>query len=241
MCTFVIPEMKRYRGFLFDADNTLFDYDRAEMEALTATLGAALPTVPLDKALEAYHEINARFWRRFEQGSVTLEELKSGRFRALLDSLGCDGDPAAISSRYLQHLSSCAYFLPHAQEVVEQLSRTSSLGIVTNGIGMVQRGRLAKSGIAGYFQALIISEELGVAKPDPRFFQAAVQALSLPANELLCVGDNPGSDIEGARAAGIDACWYAPHGQQWPGPGEPPALVIRDLREVLDLASAIFT
>ncbi|HUI70535.1 MAG TPA: YjjG family noncanonical pyrimidine nucleotidase [Spirochaetia bacterium] len=233
--------MKRYRGFLFDADNTLFDYDRAEVEALTATLGAALPTVPIETALEAYHEINAGFWRRFEAGTVSLEQLKAGRFRELLDSLGCDGDPADISSDYLRHLSSRAYFLPHAKEVIEQLSQTSSLGLVTNGIGMVQRGRLEKSGIAGYFQALIISEELGIAKPDPRFFHAAIQALALPVDELLCIGDNPGSDIAGARAAGIDACWYAPHGQSWPGPGEPPELVIRDLNEVLDLAPAIFT
>ena len=234
-------QMKRYRGFLFDADNTLFDYDRAEGEALTVTLSAALPEVPLRTALAAYHEINAGFWRRFEQGSTSLAELKPGRFRALLQSLGRDGDPQAISSRYLQELSARAYFLPHAKEVVEELSRSFPLALVTNGIGMVQRGRLAKSGVAGCFRAVIISEELGLAKPDPRFFQAAREAISLPANELLCIGDNPISDIEGARAAGIDACWYAPNGQRWPGPGDPPSLVIRDLREILPLASSIFT
>ncbi len=232
--------MKRYRGFLFDADNTLFDYDRAEIEALTETLGEALPGIPLPRALASYHEINAGFWRKFEHGNIGLEELKAGRFRQLLDSLGCAGDPEAISSRYLEQLSVRAYFLPHAREVVEALSRTSPLGLVTNGIGLVQRGRLAKSGIADCFRAVVISEELGMAKPDPRFFEAAVKAISIPAAELLCVGDNPGSDIQGARASGIDACWYAPGGQPWPGPGDRPAFVIRDLREILDFASAIF-
>ena len=162
-------------------------------------------------------------------------------FRALLQSLGRAGDPQAISSRYLQELSARAYFLPHAKEVVEELSRSFPLALVTNGIGMVQRGRLEKSGVAGCFRAVIISEELGLAKPDPRFFQAAREAISLPADELLCIGDNPASDIEGARAAGIDACWYAPKGQPWPGPGDPPSLVIRDLAEILPLASSIFT
>ncbi|MGA2612265.1 MAG: YjjG family noncanonical pyrimidine nucleotidase [Spirochaetia bacterium] len=233
--------MKRYRGFLFDADNTLFDYDRAEIEALTETLGGALPGVPLGNALASYHEINAGFWRKFEQGNIGLEELKAGRFRALLDSLGCEGDPEAISLDYLRQLSVRAYFLPHAREVIEELSRAFPLALVTNGIGMVQRGRLARSGIADRFQTLIISEELGIAKPDPRFFHAAVKALSIPAGELLCIGDNPASDIEGARAAGIDACWYAPKGQPWPGPADPPSIVISDLREILDLASAIFT
>jgi YjjG family noncanonical pyrimidine nucleotidase len=229
--------MKRYKGFLFDADNTLFDYDKAEAEALTETLDTALPGVPLQKALEAYHEINAGYWRRFEQGSVGLEELKAGRFQALLDSLACDGDATAISMRYLQELSVRAYFLPFACEVVQELARSFALALVTNGIGMVQRGRLARSGIAHHFQALIISEELGVAKPDPRFFHAAVEAISIPPEDLLCVGDNPGSDIEGARAVGIDACWFSPKGQPWPGPSEPPSLVISDLREIFHIVS----
>jgi len=229
--------MKRYKGFLFDADNTLFDYDRAETEALTATLGEALPGVPREKALASYHQINDGFWRRFEQGAVTLEELKTGRFQALLESLGRDGDAAAVSSRYLAELSQRAYFLPHAREVIEHLSRTFPLALVTNGISVVQRGRMARSGIQDRFRALLISEELGFAKPDPRFFQAAVEAIAVPPGELLCVGDNPASDIDGARSAGIDACWYAPRRQPWPGPRQPPSMVISDLREILDLAS----
>ncbi|HVP17588.1 MAG TPA: YjjG family noncanonical pyrimidine nucleotidase [Spirochaetia bacterium] len=233
--------MKRYRGFLFDADNTLFDYDRAEKEALTETLGEAIPDVPIEEALSAYHDINADFWRRFEQGTISLKELKTGRFRSLLDSLGHDGDAERISRRYLERLSTRAYFLPHAREVVEALARSSSLGLITNGISMVQRGRLERSGISERFRAIIISEELGTAKPDPRFFQAAVEEMSIPAEELLCVGDNPGSDIEGARTAGIDACWFAPDGREWPGPGEPPLLRIRDLRELLSFTSPIFT
>ena len=228
--------MKRYRGFLFDADNTLFDYDKTEAEALTETLCAALPGIPLQRALQAYHEINAAYWRRFEQGTVGLEELKTGRFQTLIDCLGYDADAAAISTRYLQELSVRAYFLPFAREVIKELSRSFVLAVVTNGIGMVQRGRLARSGIAHHFKALIISEELGVAKPDPRFFHAAAEALSIPPEDLLCIGDNPGSDVEGARAAGIDACWFSPKGRPWPGPGAPPSLIITDLKEILRFA-----
>ena len=99
----------------------------------------------------------------------------------------------------------------------------------------MQRGRLAHSGIAGLFSAILISEELGFAKPDPRFFQAAGNALELPLGQLLCVGDSPVADIAGARAAGIDACWFAPAGGPWPGPGDPPVHTVRTLLEVLRL------
>jgi len=97
---------------------------------------------------------------------------------------------------------------------------------------MVQRGRLATSGLSGHFTAVLISEEMGVAKPDPRFFHAAANALGLEPARLLCVGDNPAADVAGARAAGIDACWFSPSGAPWPGPGEPPAYIVRDLGEL---------
>jgi len=233
--------MKTYRGFLFDADNTLFDYDRAESEALADTLGKFLPDVPLAEALSAYHEINAGYWRRFEQGTITLPELKAARFASLFERLGTGGDAEAVSLHYLTSLSVRAYFLPGARDVLHALSRTSALCLVTNGISLVQRGRLEKSGVGGLFHAVLISEELGFAKPDPLFFRAAAEALSLPVEDLLCVGDNPAADIEGARSAGMDACWFAPSGGPWPGPGAPPALIVSELVELLPLAAPLFT
>ncbi|HVO37562.1 MAG TPA: HAD-IA family hydrolase, partial [Spirochaetia bacterium] len=170
-----------------------------------------------------------------------LQELKAARFASLFERLDTRGDAEAVSLHYLTSLSTRAYFLPGARDVLNALSRTSALCLVTNGISLVQRGRLERSGVAGLFRAVLISEELGFAKPDPRFFQAATDSLSLPADSVLCVGDNPAADIAGAQSAGIDACWYAPSGAPWPGPGRPPALVIRDLAEVLPLAAPMFT
>ncbi len=228
--------VKTYRGFLFDADNTLFDYTRGEGEALREAVLEAVPGADPVRVLEEYQKINVSFWRRFEEGSVTMEDLKVGRFRALLDSLGSDADAALLSARDLDFLSTKADFMPHAGEVLAALSARASLGLVTNGISRVQRGRLLRSGILPLFAAVTISEEIGLAKPDPAFFSRAVQDLGLPPSDLLCVGDSPASDIAGARASGIDACWYNPAGLPWPGPGGEPQLIIRDLREVLPLA-----
>ncbi|HYW83323.1 MAG TPA: HAD family hydrolase, partial [Spirochaetia bacterium] len=90
--------------------------------------------------------------------------------------------------------------------------------------------------IAECFAAILISEELGVAKPDTRFFQAACDALHLPPSELLCVGDTPAADMRGAQAAGIDACWYAPSGAPWPLGDAAPHYIIRSLKELLKFA-----
>jgi 2-haloacid dehalogenase len=228
--------MKRYRGFLLDADNTLFDYDRAEREALDETLAKAAPAAPREEARAAYREINRGYWKRFEQGAIGLDGLKVGRFADLLSALAVAGDPQTVSAIYLGKLAAKAYFLPHARETLDALSRRSRLCLVTNGISSVQRGRLAAAGIEACFTAVLISEELGFAKPDPRFFAAAVESLGLQPAELLCVGDSPTSDVAGARAAGIDACWYAPSAAAWPGPGQPPSLVVGDLAELLAFA-----
>jgi len=228
--------MKSYRGFLFDADNTLFDYDRAEKEALAEAIAAAAPGIPDGAAVSAYRAVNADYWKRFEEGSVTLDELKIGRFRDFLGSLGARGDPEALSAAYCAALSRKAYFLPHAREVLEELARTALLCIVTNGLAEVQRGRIERSGIGGLLAAVIVSEEIGISKPDPRFFRAAAEALGLGPGELLCVGDSPSTDIAGAAAAGIDACWYSPAGAPWAGPGPAPAFVAADLRDLLAFA-----
>jgi 2-haloacid dehalogenase len=228
--------MKTYQGFLFDADNTLFDYDRGELEALTETIGAFMPGVALGAALPAYRTINNGYWRRFEQGAVSIEELKPGRFRDLLALLCVPGDPLEMSRQYLQRLAGKAYLLPHAREVLEWLAPRAPLCLVTNGLSPVQRGRLAKAGVTGLFRVLLISEEIGISKPDPAFFHRAAAELGLQPPELLCVGDNPSTDVRGALCAGIDACWFSPGGAEWELGDPRPTLVIRDLRELVPLA-----
>jgi 2-haloacid dehalogenase len=234
------PLMKTYRGFLLDADNTLFDYDRGEAEALEEACRAAIPGVPFARAQAAYRRINAGYWKRLEEGSVGFEALKVGRFADLLAELHAPGDPRAVSDAYLASLSARAYSLPHAEETVRELARGARLCLVTNGLSAVQRGRIAASGLEGCFTALLISEEAGCAKPDPRFFKAAVDALRLAPADVLCVGDNPVADITGAMNAGIDACWYARAGAVWPGPGSPPPHIIHDLAELIIIAGGVY-
>ena len=232
--------MKIYRGLLLDADGTLFDYERAESLALEETLTPMVPASERPQAAAVYRSINAGWWRRFEQGSVTAAELKVGRFADLIAELRLSFDPVKISARYLDRLSTKALLLPHARESIAAVSGFARLCLVTNGLSQVQRGRLAASGMAGHFSAVVISEELGIAKPDPRFFHAASEALEIGCTDLLCIGDSPAADIAGARAAGIDACWFAPEGLPWPGPGEKPRILLHDLRNIVNLARGVY-
>jgi len=224
--------MAKYRGVLLDADNTLFDYDRAESEALEETLAEVAPGAPRARAVDAYRAINSRYWKRFEAGEIDAAGLQSGRWKDLFAALEVPGDPVRAASGYVTALSEKAHLLPGAAQAVRALAREASLCLVTNGLSLVQRGRLGRSGLADFFSAVLISEEIGIAKPDPRFFRAAGDALGLAPDDLLCVGDNPVADVAGARAAGIEAWWFSPSGASWPGPGETPR-VVKALWEIL--------
>jgi YjjG family noncanonical pyrimidine nucleotidase len=226
-----------FRGFLIDADNTIFDYDRAEREALAAVLAEA-GLEPTPAIHEAYRRINDGFWRAFERGEVTQDELKVERFRRLFAETapGRRTDPAETSRKYLSKLAMQVHLLPHAARAIADLAGRAALGLATNGLPEVQRGRLERSGLAHCFHAVLISGEIGVAKPDPRFFLMGAERLGLQPSEVLCVGDVPGTDIRGARAAGMASCWVAGPGASWPE-GEPgPDYTIRDLRALAALS-----
>jgi len=229
--------MKKYHGFVLDADNTLFDFHRAERSALFETLSVLPGFIYSEQAYAEYHRINEILWRAFENGEVDQENLKQMRFRRLLESLELAGDPRRLASDYLTRLSRKDFLLPHALEVLETLSRKASLLLLTNGLAEVQRGRIARAGVEIFFEAIIISEEVGLAKPDPRIFLLAVEKLRLPAYEILCVGDNPVSDIGGAQQAGLDTCLFMDPLRSF-GSGDPePDYMITDLRELINFAA----
>lgn len=221
-----------YTWLLFDADGTLFDYDRAERLALERTL--AHFGVELDEAtLQSYRRFNGQVWAAFEQGAISSLALRFRRFELLFLELGLHIDAAACSDLYLRNLGQVADLLPGALEVVRALHGHYRLALVTNGLQEVQRPRLERSAIAPYIAELIISEEVGAAKPAPAYFDAARARIGNPPKEqVLLIGDNWSSDIAGAHGCGIDACWYNPGRRTPPGPVK---YEIQALEELLDV------
>jgi 2-haloacid dehalogenase len=223
---------RRYKAIFFDADDTLFDYPRAERAALAACRREFRIRVAPEAFLDAYRRHNHDLWREFERGETDQVRLRVERFRRAAGELGLDGLPLErISAFYLDALSGQPMLLPGALATVRALAKAYPLALVTNGIAAVQRRRFAASPVTAYFRSVVISEEAGFAKPDPRIFGPALRETGAAADEVLYVGDSVTSDMAAARNAGLDFCWLNPGEEPVPD-GFAPVLVLASIRDL---------
>lgn len=214
--------MIRYPYVLLDADNTLYDFDAAEHKALCKVLLDRGYHVKPD-TLKLYLDINQSLWDAFARGEVEQEFLLVERFRRFEEVMGGNHDPVQFNADYVNALGSNADLIPGALGFCRHLSEMGCvLAIVTNGAAVAQRGRYAISGLGEYIPNLFISQELGVNKPDPLFFDYVCRNLEIEdRNQALVVGDSLSSDILGGNQAGIDTVWFNPHGAVLKGPAQP--------------------
>lgn len=202
-----IKESPSYTWLLFDADNTLWDFSAAEASALERVL------VERDiewstEVLGTYRLINRAAWDDYEQGILPKSQLRDIRFQRLLEHYRQDHPAEEVSFSYRQYLAASNHMLNGAMDVLDAVRGRYRLGLITNGLHEVQRPRLVNTGIEDYFEFVVISDEIGVAKPDAAFFDHAFAFMEgIDPAEVLIIGDNPNADIKGGLNYGCDACW----------------------------------
>jgi putative hydrolase of the HAD superfamily len=180
----------RIEALLLDLDNTLVDRDAAFERAVSAWFPAA--DLPALRRLDARGrtpradfcaQVVRRWPGRWEDGGALWEDLRP----AIAGAVRPD---------------------PEVLDAMQRLAERYRMAVVSNGGGDNQRRKLARAGLARFrFEAVLISGEVGFAKPDPRIFRAALGALGLPPGAALMVGDDPERDIAGAAALGIQTLW----------------------------------
>ena len=226
--------MSRYKTVLFDADNTLFDFSRAERTAIASTM-QDFGIAASEAYIALYSRINDEMWKRLERGEITKGELRVARFADFLAAIGAAADAPAMADVYVAHLSEQVFPIGGAVELVRELACTHRLYIITNGIASVQHKRFDASPFVPYFKDLFISEEIGYEKPHPAFFAAVAERIpDFDAAAALVVGDSLSSDIAGGVAAGLDTCWYNPNGSV-NTKDLPITYTVRTLAEILPL------
>ena len=227
--------MPKYDVVLLDADDTLFDFQRSEREALCRVL--AQRGYPTDgETLALYHRINGALWDANARGEIDQDFLTVERFAAFMRVKGGDWDPRRFNRDYLQALGEAGHLLPGAEAFCCALRAGGcQLAIVTNGLPVAQWGRLDRSPLKPLISRMFVSMELGCQKPQPEYFDRVCAELGITdRSRAVVMGDSLNSDIRGGLNAGIDTIWYAPGGEQPPGYPRP-TYTVRSYEEALEL------
>lgn len=193
----------KYDWILFDADETLFHFDAFKgMQLMFSRKGVDFT----QQDFEHYQNINKPLWVDYQDGKITAHELKHTRFQEWAAKL--ETTTQELNSAFLEAMADICTLLPGAKELMEALQGKAKMGIITNGFTELQAIRLERTGMTEFFDHVIISEEVGVAKPDAGIFSHALEVMGNPCkSKILMVGDNPHSDILGGINFGIETCW----------------------------------
>ncbi|MDE1465586.1 pyrimidine 5'-nucleotidase [Spartinivicinus poritis] len=195
--------MKNYEWIVFDADETLFNFDAfSGLQLMFSDFGVTF-------TLQDYHEyqvVNKPLWVDYQNGEITAQQLQYQRFSTWADHLQVSTQQ--LNSAFLSSMAKICTPLTGAISLLDTIKGKSKLGIITNGFTELQQIRIERTGLKDYFDFVVISEQVGIAKPHRDIFDHALAIMCNPPREyVLMVGDNPGSDILGGINAGLDTCW----------------------------------
>lgn len=226
----------RYSTFLIDLDHTLFDSDASEHAAFAQAMSVA-GVEQIGGHAEVFRRINLELWHEVERGRMSPKQVKFRRFERLVEEAALDADACDMAEAYVVGLAKNGELYPGALKVLETLAENASLALVTNGLSEVQRARIERIGILPYFDTVVISAEVGTAKPAQEIFNITFDQLGAPRKEsAVMVGDNLVSDIRGGANFGISTCWYNPRRRQ-PGSADSITHVIGTLHGLLFLGT----
>ncbi|WP_088825402.1 YjjG family noncanonical pyrimidine nucleotidase [Listeria goaensis] len=226
----------RYDTLLFDVDDTLLDFKKAEDDALVKLFESEGVSDAKELTL-VYKEINEALWKAFERGEISRDEVIQTRFAKLFATQNKSVDGILLEAKYRGFLEEGHEQIAGAAELIAQLAPDYALYVVTNGVSKTQYRRLRDSGLDIFFQKIFVSEDTGYQKPMFEFFDYCFARIpAFDKKKTLLIGDSLSSDIRGARVSGIDSCWFNPHGAAF-DTETTPTYEIHSLPELLNVLS----
>lgn len=226
----------KYEVVFLDADGTIWDFKRSERRAFQSVMSGFGFRGDLEYLYERYHEINEALWRRLEDGTIKKDQLRIERYERLFQEFDLDYPVEAVCREYLKAIGNGKDLIGGAEEVCRYLSEKYRVVLVTNGMKETQTSRMAGSVLEPFIEKMIISDEIGIAKPDPGIFGYAMEAIGHEnKGSVIMIGDSLRADIAGGLAFGIDTCWVNLDGAINPTEWKPKYEIgdIADLMEIL--------
>lgn len=212
------------RAVLFDLDDTLFDHyycSRSALETVQASHDC-FAGMPFEAVERAHSQLLEQLHKDVMIGRLPIDEARRERFRRLYDVAGIAADERlvnAAATAYRDAYIAARRAIAGAAVLLPLVKDRAKVGIVSNNLLDEQQEKLRQCALEPFVDALVVSEEIGISKPDPAIFRVALERLGCRAEETVMVGDSWGADVVGARATGIRAIWFNRHGAPSPEPG----------------------
>ncbi|OHT07441.1 putative HAD-hydrolase YfnB [Tritrichomonas foetus] len=228
---------RKYDILLFDADGTLYDFAETEKNSIKWTWEQY--GIPLnDETRGCFKKYNTKAWGMIEAGTLTIEELKSIRFKWTFEELGLNIDTKQFAEDFMINTGKTGVLFDGALNLLRELkNRGYKIYIVTNGIGKVQHSRFEKPETQQIYSGIFCGEDLGVSKPQKEFFMKVFEKIGVTEEEArsrcIVVGDSLTSDIQGGINAGLDTIWYNPAGKN--SEKVTPTHIVSDYSQILAL------
>jgi 2-haloacid dehalogenase len=199
---------------LLDLDNTIIDFNECARRSIMGIF-EDLRFHYDDNVFNTFLTENVKIWKRLESGEIDKAYLRANRWNIILEKLGIDYDGTIIEERFENGVALGAYPVEGAYELLDYLYYKYDLYVVSNGLKFVQESRVKIGKYDKYFKALFLSEDVGIQKPDIRFFDYCYEKLGFPPkNELILIGDSLSADIKGGNSFGIDTIWFNIHAEE---------------------------
>lgn len=243
-----ISNMKQYKAVFIDWDDTIGDFVGAAKRALQEMYDKYKLSdyfASHEEFVSLYKPHNIELWDKYGKDLVTKAFLRVDRFlypllhgtkvASQIQSYTALSALAEQMSEDFLHLTT-KYFslLPGAEELVRYLAKKYPLTVVTNGFIEVQYEKFDKSGLRNCFSHIVLSEEVGCQKPNPRIYEEALRMNGVSAAEAVMIGDSWNSDIQGAINAGIDQIWIRKSKDPLPE-GQSATYLVHSLSDVMEI------
>lgn len=222
--------------FLFDLDNTLLDDHAAQATYLPLLYERFKEYVRCseEEFRARWKEALPRYHQLYAEGKLTFEEQRTLRFQDSFSNTELDSRILTAITAYFEEILPKSWKLfDDALEVLHSLQEYP-LGLITNGALSTQSKKIDVTGIRDFFDCIVISEEVGCAKPNPAIFHYACSQLHCVPEECYFIGDSWENDVLGSLSAGMNAVWINTEHQPLPEP-RTDVIVFTRLRDVLTL------
>ena len=243
--------MKHYKAVFIDWDDTIGDFLGAAKLALQdmyEKYNLSEYFASFEEFFLLYKPHNIELWDKYGKDLVTKEYLSFDRFFFPLmhgsrvgERLKVKGERQEVaalaeqlSEDFLNMTTARFSLLEGAEELVRYLAAKYPLTVVTNGFVEVQYEKFDKSGLRDCFAHIVLSEEVGCQKPNPRIFEEALRMNGLKSEEVVMIGDSWNSDIQGAINAGIDQIWIRKSQDPLPE-GQSATYLVQSLSDVMEI------